>query len=107
MSKSGIEMRIVGLKLEEGDRIERVGYDTDSGIRIEVQYQWVLPAHRGIHSPRKKCNWKYLFHPPPPSTVLGATTTMTTTQRHGMMTTMDNYGKWYVLFIYKSLILFN
>ena len=36
-SKSGIEIRTVGLKQEEWDRIERVGYDTDSGIGIGVQ----------------------------------------------------------------------
>ena len=38
MSKSRIEMRIVELKQEEWDHIERVGYDTDiNGIGIGVQ----------------------------------------------------------------------
>ena len=38
MPKSGIEMKIVGLKLEEWDCVQRVGYDTNSGIGIGVQW---------------------------------------------------------------------
>jgi len=38
MPKSGIEMKIVGLKLEEWDCVQRVGYDTNSGIGVGVQW---------------------------------------------------------------------
>jgi hypothetical protein len=33
-AKSGIEMRIVGLKREEWDHVQIVGYSADSGIEV-------------------------------------------------------------------------
>ena len=42
MSKSGIEIRIVGLKQEEWDRVQRVGYKVEKSMVITTIFAYFL-----------------------------------------------------------------